>query len=138
MGFLVFVLALLLWEVVALVVISGSLANLFSSFADSRLILSAVLFNGFYALPIAGYIAIAYAVSQRVQPRMRLLAFLGLFAAGALLLFGYFYVNLSNWQQDKANGFGGFIAIPTACVFVLYLVRLSLNYDQPNRARQIP
>lgn len=138
MGLLFFLLAFLLWEAVSLVVISGSLTNLFSSFADLRLISSALLFNGFYALPIAGYIAVAYAVSQRVQPRKRLLAFLGSFAVGASLLFYFFYANLSNWQLDKQNGFGGFIAIPTACVFVLYLVRFSLNHDPSEKAAQIP
>lgn len=138
MGLLFFLLALLLWEAVSLVLISGSLANLLNSFADPRLILSAVLFNGFYALPIVGYIAAAYAVSHRVRARKRLLAFLGLFALGASLLFGFFYANLSNWQLDKQNGFGGFIAIPTACVFVLYLLRLSLNHDQSEKAAQIP
>jgi hypothetical protein len=125
MGFLFFLLAFLLWEVVSLVVISGSLTNLLISFADQRLILSAVLFNGFYALPIAGYIALAYAVSHRVQPRKRLLAFLGLSGLGAALLLLFFYVNLSNWQLDKENGFAGFIVIPTACVLVLYLVRFA-------------
>jgi Na+/melibiose symporter-like transporter len=125
MGFLFFLLAFLLWEAVSLVVISGSLTNLLTSFADQRLILSAVLFNGFYALPIAGYIALAYALSRRVQPRKRLLAFLGLSGLGAALLLLFFYVNLSNWQLDKENGFTGFIVIPTACVLVLYLVRLA-------------
>jgi hypothetical protein len=125
MGFLFFLLAFLLWEAVSLLVISGSLTNLFGNFADQRLILSAVLFNGFYALPIAGYIALAYAVSHRAQPRMRLLAFLGLSGLGAGLLLLFFYVNLSNWQLDKENGFTGFIVIPTACVLALYLVRFA-------------
>jgi Na+/melibiose symporter-like transporter len=138
MGFLFFLLAFLSWDVVALVVMSGSLGSLLDNLGDSRLISAAAVFDSLYALPIVGYIALAYAVAHRVQPRKRLLAFLGLFAVGALLLFGFFYVNLSDWQQDKQNGFGGFIAIPTACVFVLYLVRFSLNHDQPEKAPQTP
>jgi hypothetical protein len=138
MGLLFFVLACLLWEVVSLVVLSGSLASFFISLGDPKLISAAALFGGLYAVPIAGYVAAAYAVSQRFQPQRRLLAFLGLFALGASLLFYFFYANLSNWQFDKQNGFGGFIAIPTACVFVLYLVRFSLNQDQSGKVPQIP
>ena len=139
MGLLFFLLAFLLWDVVSLVVMSGSLASFFNNLLDPRgLIFAAAVFDGVYALPIAGYIAVAYAVSHRAGPQKRLLAFLGWCAVGALLLLGFFYVNLSLWQLDKENGFAGFIAIPTACVFLLYLVRLSLSHDQPGKAAQIP
>jgi hypothetical protein len=137
MGFLFFLLALLVWDVVSLVVMSGSLAVFLNNLVDPKgLIFAAAIFDGVYALPITGYVAIAYVVAQRLRPHKRLLAFLGWCAVGALLLLGFFYVNLGLWQLDKENGFAGFIAIPTVCVFVLYLVRLSLNHDQPEKAAQ--
>lgn len=139
MGFLFFLLALLVWDVVSLVVMSGSLASFLNNLVDPKgLIFAAAIFDGVYALPIAGYLAVAYAVSQRAHPQKRLLAFLGWCAVGALLLVGFFYANLGLWQLDKENGFAGFIAIPTACIFVLYLMRLSLNQNQPEKAPQTP
>jgi hypothetical protein len=139
MGLLFFLLAFLVWDVVSLIVMSGSLAAFLGNLVDPKgLIFAAAIFDGVYALPIAGYVAIAYAVSRRARPHKRLLAFLGWCAVGALLLVGFFYANLGLWQLDKENGFAGFIAIPTVCVFLLYLMRLSLNQDQPEKAPLTP
>jgi|SRR5258706_14388507 hypothetical protein len=120
--FLFFFPAVLLWEVAALIVMSGSLGAFLKSLGDP-LMLMAIFFNGLYALPIVLYIAIAYAVSQQLNGRARLLTFVGLCCVGSLGLFGFFMKFATDLAHLRENGFVAFIVYPTLCVFVLYLGR---------------
>ena len=128
-GVVLFSFALILWEAAALVVMSGSLGAFLKNLGD-RLLLMAIFFNGLYALPIVLYIAIAYAISQLLNGRTRLLAFVGLCCVGSLGLIAFF-MNSTNLAQLRENGFVAFLVYPTLCVFALYLGRPI--FQQPKR-----
>jgi hypothetical protein len=127
---LLFILALLLWEMVALFVANHSFGAFLRDLGDP-LVLMAVFFNGLYALPIVLYVAIAHAVSQQFKGQVaRLLTFVGLCCVGSLGLVGLF-MNSTNLPQLRENGFAAFLVYPTLCVFALYLGRSFLQ--QPTR-----
>ena len=122
---LLFVLALLLWEVVAVIVMNGSLS------LDPLLIME-FFFYGLYALPIVIYVAIAHAVSQQFNGQaVPLLAFAGLCCVGSIGLIAFFMKFTTDQAHIRDNGFVAFIAYPTLCVFALYLGRSILQ--QPTR-----
>jgi hypothetical protein len=131
---LFFVPAVLLWEVAALIVMSGSLGGFLKSLGGPHpLLLMGMFFNGLYALPIVLYIAIAYAVSQLLNGWPRLLTFVGLCCVGSLGLIGFFMKFSTNLAHLREDGFVAFIVYPTLCVFALYLGRPL--FQQPTRVR---
>jgi hypothetical protein len=127
---LLFVLALLLWEVAALIVMSGSVGSFLKSLVDP-LFLMAVFFYGLYALPIVLYVAIAHAISQLFNGWVRLLVFVGLCCVGSLALIGFFMRFATDLAHLRENGLVAFIVYPTLSVFALYLGRSV--FQQPTR-----
>jgi hypothetical protein len=118
---LLFLLALAVWEFVALGLEGISLGDILNP-----LFLMAVFFYGLYALPIVLYIALAKAVSL-LTGRLRWVTFVALFAAGCFILV---YV-LTKTAADPARlwdrQFVAFITYPTLSAFVVYLVDLFLR-----------
>jgi hypothetical protein len=127
-----FFLAFLLWEIVALFAMSHFSLSMFSG-GISPLVFAVAFLNGLYALPIVLYIAIAYAVSQQLNGRARLLTFVGLCCVGSLGLIGFFMKFSTNLAHLRENGFVAFVAYPTLCVFALYLWRPV--FQQPHAVR---
>jgi hypothetical protein len=125
-----FLIALLLWEVMALAVQSGSLGAFLKSISDP-LSGMAAFFYGLYALPIVLFVAVADAVSHRLAGRAQPIIFAGLCCVGFLALIGFFMKSATDWTQLQRNGFVQFIGYPTLCVFALYLGRSVLQ--QPTR-----
>jgi hypothetical protein len=128
-GAFFFVFALVLWEFVALFVMSRSLGAFLKSLGDP-LLLMAMFFNGLYALPIALYIAIVYSISRLLDGRTSLPAFVGMCCVGSLGLIAFF-MNSPNVAQLREQGFVAFLVFPTLCVFTLYLGRSILQ--RPNQ-----
>ena len=110
MGFLYFLLAVLLWEVIAVIVLNQSLTGFFA----------AAFFTSLWALPIVGFVSVAYAFSQPF--RMGLLLFLGLCAVGAAGMLVWLS-SLPTWYTAKQDGTLRFILFPTLAVIVLYSAR---------------
>ncbi|TPQ31103.1 hypothetical protein C2U70_24880 [Bradyrhizobium guangdongense] len=119
MGFLFFLLGVLLWDLLALMVLSGSPAALAGS---GEMILAAAFFASLWALPIVAFVSVADAISRQFHSWMRLLLFLGLCSLGiAGLLF--WLASLSTWYTLRHDGTLRLILFPTLGVVALYLGR---------------
>jgi hypothetical protein len=104
-GVVFFSFVVMLWEVAALIVMSGSLDVFLKSLGD-RLLFMAIFFNGLYAFPIVLFIAIAYAVSQFLNGRTRLLAFFGIVLCRLCwpdLLFHEFFDKLAAASRERVR-----------------------------------
>ena len=118
---LLFLLALVVWEIVALGFAGSSLGDVLNP-----LFLMAVFFYGLYALPIVVYMALAHTVSL-LTGRLRWLTFVVLFAVGCLVLVCVLTQTTADPARLWDHQFVAFITYPTLSVFVLYLVDLFLR-----------